>query len=56
MVMDCASRRKLRKALEERVKELERSGVLIRSASPKRALKPIEKRPGALARFLAERG
>lgn len=43
-------------SMEERVEELERSGVLIRSAKPKQKLRPVAKRPGALARFLAERG
>lgn len=43
-------------ALEERLAELERAGVLIKSAAPKQGLKPVARRPGALARFLADRG
>ena len=42
--------------LGERLEELEYSGVLVRPALPKRRLRPVERRPGALARFLAERG
>lgn len=42
--------------LEERLMELERSGELVRSAVPRSTLRPVERRPGALSRFLAERG
>ena len=42
--------------LDERLKDLERSGSLVRSAIPRRAFRPVERRPGALSRFLAERG
>ena len=42
--------------LDERLKDLERSGSLVRSALPRRTFGPVERRPGALARFLAERG
>ena len=41
--------------LDERLAELERTGSLVRSASPRRRLGPVGRRPGALARFLAER-
>ena len=42
--------------LDERLKDLERNGSLVRSAIPRRAFRPVERRPGALSRFLAERG
>lgn len=42
-------------SLEERMVELERQGVLIRSRGPRRGFKPIAHRPGALKRFLEER-
>ncbi len=42
--------------LDERLEDLERRGVLVSPALPKRTLRPIQRRPGALARFLAERG
>ena len=42
--------------IEERLEELERRGVLVRSAVPERPLAPVVRRPGALKRFLAERG
>ena len=47
-------RRHRRPTLERRLRDLEQRGVLVRSReSP--ALGPVERRPGALARFLAER-
>ena len=49
-------RRGQKPALDDRLKDLERSGSLVRSAIPKRRLLPVERRPGALSRFLAERG
>ena len=42
--------------LDERLRDLERSGSLVRSAIPRRRLRPVERRLGALSRFLAERG
>ena len=42
--------------LDERLKDLERSGSLVRSPLPRRTFRPVERRPGALSRFLAERG
>ena len=42
--------------LDERLKDLERSGSLVPSAIPRRTFQPVERRPGALSRFLAERG
>ena len=41
---------------EERLDELERRGVLVRSTIPKQPFSPVAQRPGALARFLKERG
>lgn len=41
--------------LDERLAELERNGALVRSTIPRRKLGPVERRPGALARFLVER-
>ncbi len=42
--------------LDERLEDLERSGSLVRSALPRRTFGPVERRLGALSRFLAERG
>ncbi len=41
--------------LDERLEDLERSGSLVRSALPRQTFRPVERRPGALSRFLAER-
>ncbi|MDE0408319.1 MAG: type II toxin-antitoxin system prevent-host-death family antitoxin [Alphaproteobacteria bacterium] len=41
--------------LDERLSDLERSGSLVRSSVPRQTLRPVERRPGALSRFLAER-
>jgi antitoxin (DNA-binding transcriptional repressor) of toxin-antitoxin stability system len=40
--------------LDQRLRDLERQGALVRSRA-KHALRPIGRRDGALARFLAER-
>ena len=48
--------RRQKPTLDERLKELERNGSLVHSAVPRRKLRPVERRPGALSRFLAERG
>lgn len=42
--------------IESRLDDLERQGILVRSREPRRPLKPVERRRGALERFLAERG
>ena len=42
--------------IEARLDDLERQGILIRSGEPRQPLKPVVRRPGALKRFLAERG
>ncbi len=41
--------------LNERLADLERSGALVRSSVPRQTFRPVEQRPGALSRFLAER-
>ncbi len=41
--------------IEQRLDELERRGVLVRSDEPRQLLRAVERRPGALDRFLAER-
>ncbi len=41
--------------LDERLRDLERRGSLVRSSMARRTVEPVERRPGALARFLAER-
>ena len=42
-------------ALDDRLAELERNGCLVHTAIPGRNMGPVERRPGALARFLDER-
>ena len=42
--------------IDERLAELERAGALVPAARPGRGFHPLGRRPGALARFLAERG
>ena len=42
--------------IEARLDDLERQGVLVRSTEPRTPMKAVERRPGALKRFLAERG
>ena len=42
--------------IEERLEALERRGVLVRSTTPKQPITTVARRPGALKRFLAERG
>lgn len=41
---------------EARLAELERRGELVRAKGPRKPLRPIATVPGALERFLAERG
>jgi len=41
--------------LEERIRELEERGVIVRAATRRGKLRPSARRPGALKRFLAER-
>ena len=49
-------RQRQQPTLDERLNELERSGCLVHSAIPRRTFQLVERRPGALSRFLAERG
>ena len=42
-------------SLEERMRELERQGVLIPARNPRMPFKPLAHRPGALKRFLEDR-
>ena len=48
-------RQRHRPTLDQRLKDLERSGCLVPSAIPRRTLRPVERRSDALSRFLAER-
>jgi prevent-host-death family protein len=41
--------------LEERLRELERDGIITRAADRRTAWKPLARRPGALRRFLRSR-
>lgn len=41
--------------LEERLEELRRRGCVVPAANPRQPFRPVARRPGALARFLAER-
>ena len=41
--------------LDERLAGLERNGCLIHATMPGKSIEPVERRPGALARFLEER-
>ena len=49
-------RRRQKPTLVGRLKDLERSGSLVLSAIPRRTFRSVERRPGALWRFLADRG
>ena len=51
----CPVERPQEPTLEQRLRDLERQGALVRSRA-RQALAPVERRPGTLARFLAERG
>ena len=42
--------------IAERLDNLERRGVSVRPEVPRERLKPVERREGALERFLADRG
>ena len=42
--------------IEERLDELERRGALVRSGKSWKPPAPVKERPGALERFLADRG
>ena len=42
--------------LAERIEELRAEGILSGAAGPRKPMKPVAYRPGALKRFLDERG
>lgn len=46
----------LPETIEARLDDLKRQGILVGSGEPRRPLKAVERRRGALKRFLAERG
>ena len=43
------------KTIEQRLEDLERRGVLVRSGQALRPRRPVANRPGTLKRFLGER-
>ena len=49
-------RRDKQQSIDERLDDLRRRGILVPPEAPGQALKPVARRPGALARFLAQRG
>ena len=55
-VAEICAIRKSRETIDARLDTLERHGVLVGSEKPRRPMKPVARRPGALKRFLAERG
>ena len=54
-VAEIRSIRKEPVTIEERLEDLARRGILIRSDEARKTLKEVERRPGALQRFLDER-
>lgn len=50
------NRHRNQQSIDERLDDLRRRGILVPSEAPGQALKPVARRPGALARFLAQRG
>ena len=54
-VAEIRSIRKEPATIEERLEDLERRGILVRSDEAKKPLREVERRPGALRRFLDER-
>ena len=54
-VAEIRSIRKEPATIEERLEDLERRGILVRSDEARKSLKEVERRPGALRRFLDER-
>lgn len=43
-------------SIEEKLQALERRGIVVRSGKPWKPIEPVATKPGALKRFLAERG
>ena len=54
-VAEICAIRKSRETIDARLDILERPGALVGSDKPRRPMKPVTRRPGALKRFLAER-
>lgn len=54
-VAEIRSIRKEPATIEERLEDLERRGILVRSDEARKSLKEVERRSGALRRFLDER-
>jgi len=44
-----------KQTVEERLREMERKGTLVRARRPRPPIRRVARRPGALERFLAER-
>lgn len=55
-VAEIRSIRRQPATMDERLEDLERRGVLVRSGESRRPIAATARRPGALERFLAERG
>ena len=51
-----AIQRQETQSLEDRLNDLERRGALVRPGQPRGEFGTVARKPGALARFLAERG
>ena len=56
MAENRAINRQKQQTIQERLDDLQRRGILVRSGAPGQTLQPVARRPGALARFLAQRG
>ena len=52
----CGIRHPEQQTIEERLAVLQRRGILVPSGSSRQTLQPVARRPGALVRFLAQRG
>ena len=42
--------------IDARLDDLQRQGILVSTGEPRRSIRPVKRSPGALKRFLAERG
>ncbi len=56
MAENRAIKRQKQQTIQERLDVLRRRGILVRSGASKQTFQPVARRPGALGRFLAERG
>lgn len=50
------NRHRKQQSIDQRLDDLRRRGILVPPEEPGQVLKPVARRPGALARFLAQRG